>query len=81
MASLALTTFGLAVLAGFWALRRAVRRAPDAFEDEFGFHEGIPPRPATGRVARDAQPREEPARRRARRLPDTNRANHHAPSV
>ncbi len=73
MVSLALTTFGLLMLAASWALMRAMRRAPDGYEDELGFHEGIPPRPVA--VAKEA------ARKRVRRVPDQNRANQHVSSV
>jgi hypothetical protein len=48
---IALSSLIIVILAGFVALIRAARNAPDGYEDEFGFHAGREPTRLAGNVA------------------------------
>ncbi|HUJ42726.1 MAG TPA: hypothetical protein VLW52_03860 [Opitutaceae bacterium] len=45
MITVALTALGLFLLAGLAAFLYAAERAPEGYEDNRGFHDGVEPRP------------------------------------
>jgi hypothetical protein len=54
MITVTLLALGILLLAGLIALLYAADRAPEGYEDELGFHEGVEPRPQV--LAKPAAP-------------------------